>query len=645
MPRIQKFPEGDDLWVIGGLLPVSMKPGGSLVGSTDTMMWRLGDLRLATVERWSAAYTALHMADWGSRRNFARSTSTEYPLSIGLAPLTMVGTLIQKRQIVGWLNMEALDVDLDFDDEDADAWTVASLYGDVGSLHDRQCRWSDALSHFGGGNRVVRIQRGDEIIIIPRYEIFRFFYGCHSEIAKAVTSDLWAHSRDRVVDPHPLKNGLVTRINPTTGAYEIILRPRIPNDYAQMLGILYFDPYAVTCANSIFGFSVKDRSLSDWRHYHHAARVPFHGLRHHPLRMTVLGWWMPGLPRTFWVSSISRFRVPDYIPPVWYQRDNGGDRSGKCAELRSAAAPPATPPALPVDADDEVFQDVSADARKRLKHWEAPSVSWESRQCQRRLDKPEHIQSDGTGGQASPGKADLDETSAVSPGASTSGSTLPHSLQVEARVSASLPRFRSLLSILEDMKQRGRIDAYEPIAPRDVWQRQRVGNIPCWHVVAANEMVMDQFPRNGWGMPRCRDSDSSTLAHRYPRCVLIVRIRMDDAVVHWIEIECVGGEGYHSVVVTGISEADEAQVLPLIIISIRTHKGRCLDDRIPEDLRGLHQVQVVNVRHSSQAALQAQSDTSRWSLSSRMVERGLRRSGVALRDPAPAKAASQPVLS
>lgn len=619
-----------------------MKPGGSLVGSTETMMWRLDDLRLTTVESWPPAHTGLHMADWGSRRDFARSTSTQYPLSIGLTPLTMVGTLIQNRQIVGVLNMEELDVDLDFDDEDADAWTVASLFGDADSLMERQCRWSDALSHFGAANRVVRIQRGDDIIIIPRYEIFRFFYGCHSEIAKAATSDLWVYSRDRVVNPHPLKNGLVTRINPTTGAYEIILRPRIPNDYAQMLGILYFDPYAVSCANSIFGFSVKDRSLSNWQFYFHSARVPFHGLRQHPLRMKVLGWWMPGSPRTFWVSSISRFRVPDYIPPVWYQRDNGGDRSGICAELRPAAAPPATPPAVPVDPDDEVFQEVSADARKRLKHWEAPSVSWESRQRQRRLDKPEHIRSDSTV-EASPGKTDLDDTSAVSPGASTSGSTLPHSLQVEARVSESLPRFSSLLSILEDMKQCGCIDDYDPISPRDIWQRQRVGNIPCWHVVAADEMVMDRFPRNGWGMPRCRDSDSSQLAHRYPRCVLIVRIRVDDAVVHWIEIERVGGEGYHSVVVTGISEADEAQVLPLMIISIRKHKGRCLDHYIPEDLSGLHHAQVVNVRHPPETGLKAQPSASRLSL--RMVERGLMRSGVALRVPAPAKAASQPVLS
>ncbi|MBN8524315.1 MAG: hypothetical protein J0M02_03145 [Planctomycetes bacterium] len=314
--EFKDLPQGDELWVVGGIMPMNLSGGDC--SSFQVLLWRIDGGHLPTVLAMLPDSAGRLMCDLGSNRHYKQYTKTQNRLPLRLSRRVTVGTLIKNQRLVGHLRMYYNRISMNYCDENVDSATFYGVYRNIAKTDDRSMNWCRALVPYIARSRVIQVGDQSDAVIIPRHEIFRFFYGQHPAMVMSVLGDLWTYGRNRLVDPLPRANGMRTGINPTNGAYEIILRPHLPIGLATMIGILYFDPYASCCANGIFGYCMKDRDGLQLKSFYHSARIPFRADQKFPLKMTVGGWRMPGYRHGFLVSRIEHVDIPAYIPSVMF---------------------------------------------------------------------------------------------------------------------------------------------------------------------------------------------------------------------------------------------------------------------------------------------------------------------------------------
>lgn len=403
---------------------------------------------------------------------------------------------------------------------------------------------------------VVRRRRGrhTDIFVIPRMTIFKSFYAQHSEIAKAFFADHWPVALERVICLRDTTSGLRTEEINGGAQWNIVLQTLVQDEFAALLAVLMFDSYGRICAESIYGSALQDRKGNGSAPWFASARIPLRAVQealHLDLKCLELKsrfYYEAGERceiRKFLVSEICGSSWPSHYPKIGSSRANGGD-SGLDVVSTPLPAPFGRQPSTSKKSDRETTVSQEHDAAKNSSTTTIKGSEWNwigTPPKTHKLQKP--VSNKYEGGQL-PVNDDGDR---VSLGEHTSGmDALP---KAEAKTLIRVPneRFEHIIDALRSAHESAVISQISLIRPRRPGQATPRNGHQCWKFIDEVSLRNGSGPRNGWRVIYSR-SNAKRVTHW--RTAMIFKLKVDDAIHYWIEIECRDNESCKSVLLTNL---------------------------------------------------------------------------------------------
>lgn len=439
-------------------------------------------------------------------------------------------------------------------------------------------------TEFGASRCLVFVDgRGIEYVI-PRTLIFQRFYAIQRELANAFTSGPWAQTKRRIVYEGLLKSGLETKVDPDTGAWHVILQTHVENDFARLAALLYFDGYAAARAESIYTGMLSDRRGSLHAPWFASAQIPFRADTK-PLRLQVKGFMLP--PRlgrkdkggktvihkqSFLVTSILGSSWPSYTPPIKAGRLNSGDKGKE--QLPAEGDKPYVGQLRARPAGSELITTSSVDASTA----QSNAVTLEDTFFWLDGDEPEKLTKD-----RSQLYSESDVVRPAPPPPDTAsggerthqaGNAAPahHKILVRDPVN----RFRYLLDAFEVLRETRDLERYTVFQPGNPSQMAQCGGLTCWNFLDETARRTGRWPNAGWRMLERARGTGFERSLGKPRCVLVVRMELDNHVGYWFEIETRPTEGGVRSPLVVDPHVEEQVAVSHLVESIARAEGRNL---------------------------------------------------------------------
>jgi hypothetical protein len=554
MPIIEEFPKDDIYrlvkWVDKFTLPHLTTRSTSVTVRLQRLPFQTyGELNRLTRDG-AIALLPLDRTDAG------QDQYTSVAVHAGLLPHLVIGRVYQGQRLVGELPTRQATIAL----PDAELSCHEVRIGDeleapVGWTYPYKQLLSREFggiqTEFAASRCLVFVdERGIEYVI-PRALIFQRFYAIQRELANAFTSGPWVQTKRRIVYEGQLKSGLETKIDPTTGAWHVILQTHVDNDFARLAALLYFDDYAAARAESIYTGMLSDRRGSQHGSWFASAQIPFRA-ETKPLRLQIKGFMLP--PRlgrkdsdgkrvvhkqSFLVTSILGSSWPSYTPQIKAGRLNSGDK-GKEQLPADGDKPYASHlHARPAGSELITTSGVDASAAQGDAITLEDTFSWLDGDEPQKLTKDRsqlYSESDVVRPAPSPPEA-------ASGGERThqAGNAAPAHHKVLVRDPVN--RFRYFLDALDDLQRTRDVLRYSVFQPATPSRMAQCGGLTCWNFLDETARRTGRWPSAGWRMLERARGTGSERSLGKPRCVLVVRIELENHMGYWFEIETRPKEG------------------------------------------------------------------------------------------------------
>lgn len=437
-------------------------------------------------------------------------------------------------------------------------------------------------------SRCLVIRRPTQTIIIPRMTIFKAFYAPHTELAKAFCNGPWELRYSDVICMIDFKSGLKTEKTPS-GQWNVILQPKVPDAFADLLALFYFDEFARACASSIHSINFQDRSGRNGDPGYASAKIPFHDATDQKLLLDVRCFQLRSWKyrdnngkdvehKKFLVTDVVGSSWPNYIPQIGYERANSGNASPNPTKVEGSAPFRNAAQGKQGDTKTEIDGEHDAHANSSTVHMSATEFGW--------INKPDKIKitkkSSKQYSDKSPVSA-VTDSDKISTGEHTYKQDALGKGEAEIRVREPDKRFQYILEAFEKLTQDGSIDTFD-IVPCTISGKQvRRGSLDCWSFSHTPALGKKCRPRRNW---RWVEYDKNSLDNCIYRTALVVRLTVGEKVCYWIEIECrKKGEGFRSPLLSNVDE-DSAEVILAALDMIVEKKGLKLKGYLNAQLKG-----------------------------------------------------------
>lgn len=502
--RIEEFPNDGRLWWVRWVDRYRVPKGGTATPSVEVLLSRLdmslGDLRNANLQEIVAP-----------QRTNDLIIQAPIPIFTGFIPRLPIGLVFLDGIEVASLPLKHAPFDIrefsiairSIQDElptKPSWWTYPYRVINRGDYH--LGTFPDAKK-----SRAVVIESKHVVIVIPCHEIFRSMYAPHSDIARALTAGPWEYTKNQVVNPE----GTGPRAD---GLWQVTLRPRIKDNFGDLLANLCISSAGKAAANGIYTGLLRN----DGPGYMNAP-MPFDFTR---LQIEARGLWLDGEPRKFLALQLVAIEWPS-SPGLVPFRDN----SGKKGEIQTPVAKekPYTKTSAAPSADEEEV--VSANSQEdplvtsAVTTFELPSVEWRNRPKQVEERKKESFIYVGR-----PRIEEERELEGVSPGTEWSGDTDSGSgaysgSQQRRDVSQ---RLTEVVGMFDRLQLAGLIADWSTIAhPKPMLH---AGALPLWH-----------FPARAKGTRQILAFACLDRKEKQRRGALVCELKYNNHIIYWLEIE------------------------------------------------------------------------------------------------------------
>lgn len=517
-------------------------------------------------------------------------------------PLLAIGDVYLDRRRVGSIPTTPLTIQMHADDRDITPILKTPTARPPGwgqdyphyLLNPSEYDW---VKNIFPGSRYLLIPHPTEPVdyILPRTEIFRRFYAAHSEMAKAFTLGPWSETLSRVIYDGPrMDSGLKTER--CGDAYHLILQTKVPNPYARMLAMFYFDDYARECAKTVFSAAMADTGVSlQGGPAYCAARIPLRASLAEPLTMRVRGWYLGDPDRAigngrrakFLITNLLTCSEPPYVPLIKYERFNSGS-AGKTTSTVDERAPFSNQ-TVPHEASTnlEVTEQNDANAKVSEALIKADHFFLTDGKPLVKLPKESSKSYAGPG----PHPADDSIPDVASSGETTGDAELPAPATIETLMRRTVDRFWHLRQSFSELVDLGVLMDFEVESPHLQWQLIRCGGEDCWCFLTEEQRVTPDWPRMGWVMIERAQGHGANSRPGVPRSALIMRLVGTKQLAYWIEIESRPNEKFTSALLVGVA-GDVQEALRSAIAVIPDERG-VLRHVLPQALAG--QVEAVHI--------------------------------------------------
>lgn len=537
MAIIDRFPNDESLWLIRWIDEVRKSRSNSRSSSIMVLIERL-DLTRDQVIRSSANEVATIFSQ-GVR------PQQKIEVLIGYLPGLAIGQIYRNGKLVCDLPSSTRLIDVDDCErfgQDVQVrdpvtppkdWDLQYAYP---ALSGNEFKLdSDFLR-----SRVLAFELNRNIYIIPRTTIFRTFYGCHSEMAKAFTTGNYITAMDRLACSTQLKSGLKTGIDVENNEWHIILNTLVHDDYARQIAILYFDKFAKKCAQEIYARHLQQRKFYDeYSASFITAKIPYTGAMTLRLSGFELEKAKTRRLQRFLVTSITGHTIPNYIPVIKYERYNSNADGEHIVDMQDEIYNPnsnssfePTPNELSLVSNEDPDSNTESFYHNLLstEHIDAPPLEKIKKQSSQKFRKKPVKKPNSTNGKGSSG-----ENGTGRPGVSR--------VTVGSVIGKPIRTFETILSAFRSLQAKNIIDKFIQIQPDNEIRRTDRAGIVGWNFLDRFARKGDKWPKRSWAVVRLKKNDSIST---HLRSALIIEVHCGERIGVWIEIESIKRGGFLS---------------------------------------------------------------------------------------------------
>lgn len=607
----EDFPQDDALWAVKYLDQFQQPHTNTRSTAVKVMLQRLPPMNVQQL----ANLTVQDCQDiLGKRHNEAAWPQFEFlEILVGSLPIVTVGFVFKNGVKVGELPRSRHVISLQQDETDSDEV-------EAGQEIAKPPNWGENIPHralnsyeyagifdhtkrniFFSKSRLVVIPRrsgkNKEIFVIPRMTIFKSFYAQHTEIAKAICAGPWSRALEQIICLSDLESGLKTESVNDGEQWNIVLRTLVPDDYAGLLAVLFFDEYARACAESIYTRSVQDRHGNPRSPWFASAQIPLQALQGRmDLAVKCLALKVRYYTdeagkrceiRKYLVTEICGSTWPKQYPPIGISRTNDGTTGTNSEAVSNPAPYPKRPKTKEGDPSTTVSQNNDANANTSTTQLKGSEWGWlDEGPITKKLQKTNSKKYEGKP------RASEDDGNQVSPGAHTHEEDALPKAETKTLVRVPNARFEQIVQILEQLKQVGFISEIFEVAPRRAGQMSDRNGRQCWKFIDDESLKNGRGPRAGW---RAIYQSPNSRRNANYRTALVLAIQINGASHYWIEIECRESDGFRSVLLSAV-DGNTHIILEATLDVIAEAKGRLLKQRIDEFFTQ-ESIQVETYRH------------------------------------------------
>lgn len=612
--NISEFPKGNEFWTIKWIDHYQAAHIGTTSTSVKVLLQRVDEIK---IREDISRLTPRDVQDiLGTPPNHSKilreaGATDDSALAVyvhaGQIPMLQTGLVFQNQVLVGQLPSYNTGIHLSLpsgDDHLKEVMTTTRMVspanwtmGSYLALNNFEFR--HVAKHYPMSRLWIVTYDGIDICI-PHQVVFQTFYAPHTELAKAFTNGPWSMTRDQIVYAKPLESGLMTRIDKETGAFHVILQRRIPDRFARLVAMLYFDDYASRCAELIYTMAISDRRASSSSSWFASARFLYRPGT--PLNLHLNGyylrkWEAPGVRRKFLVTHIAGASPPSYLPDISWERVNSG-LGGDNKEFVDAPLPysPSNPdsdlqPQGDYTGDNtELTSEVDAAANAPLRLFDADSFDW--------LDAPTIFKLTKSVSKIYMGGYEQTSTPSdqVSTGNTNGAKENVAQLEVSMLVRDPVKRFEHLLVALAELRSRKTIEEFRIIQPADSNQIAQRGGLICWSFLHHEDRSSGKWPKRGWRIlePAIR---YGVAIKGVPRTALILEIQCQEMFAYWIEIECREKDGGFLSPVIFSPQKLAHSAFSHIVELLASNEGKNQKSELAREVRGTLNAELVCYKH------------------------------------------------
>jgi hypothetical protein len=596
--KINEFPEDDAFWFIKWIDEFKIPHLGTRSSSVSVILQKLPFNKISDLQELSSEGLLQIL---GQRTNKDENIVVSRPNPVvmpGTLPLLYIGSIYQNKIQVGELPTWRVRLDLHNGGQEGTEVTL-------GEVIPPPQRWMEKIPRENRApyyilnkyeysmvslkmkpSRCLVINRHNITYVIPRTTIFKTFYACHTELAKSFCNGPWPKRLHDVICMIDLKSGLKTE-KTSSGHWNVIIQTLVPDSFAELLALYYFDPFARACAESIYSKSLQDRNGRIQEPWYASAQIPFMPTKQ-KLSLDVRGFYLRSWKyrdedgreikqEKFLVTEIVGSTWPEYLPEIGYERANSGQKG--ITQTKIDAPKPFQKPKEEQSSSSESEIDGAhdADANSPVRHMSATEFGWINQPKKRKIEKNSSTQYTGADG-APPSSKSNDK---VSTGEHTHQKDTIGLGEAEIKIREPEKRFEHIIDVLESLSQKNCFTSVQ-IVPCPFPGRQiRRGNHDCWSFIDEESLTYNYRPRKGW---RLAEYDSENPRKSKYRSALIMKIEIEKKLHYWIEIECREKEsGFRSALLSKISGNASQTILAALEI-IAQNKGTNMKAPLNQDL-------------------------------------------------------------
>lgn len=582
--KIDEFPEDDAFWYIKWVDEFRIPHIGTRSASVSVILQKLSFTKISDLGR---------LTPEGLLKILGQRTGKDENITIlrpnplvmpGTLPLLHIGAIYHNKVRVGELPTRRARLKL-MDAFNGD-WEGQEIT--LGETVTPPPRWMEKVPHYllnkyeysmvsvkMQRSRCWVVNRDKTTYVIPRMTIFKTFYACHSELAKAFCNGPWSERLHDVICMSDFESGLKTEAL-SSGQWNIILQTLVPDNLAELLALYYFDPYARACAESIYSMSFQDRDGKTQAPWYASAKIPFNPTwKKH--RFDVRGFQLRSWKykdeeesdverQKFLVTEIIGSSWPEDIPDIGYERANSGQKGATQTRVEDRKPYQKTPRGEPSDPDTQVSGEHDADASAQTRHMNVTEFEWLNPPKKHKLKKGSSKQYMDPGGPLSPPSHE----NKVSTGEHTYQQDTVGKGEAEIIRRELEKRFEHIYEALQSLTIKNFITSMQ-VVPCTVRGKQiRLGNRDCWSFIDEDSLKYGHRARRGW---RWAEYEARNFRNSKYRSALVVKLEIDGKLHYWIEIECRGKEGgYRSPLLSNVN-GNPSQIIAAALEIIVEQRG------------------------------------------------------------------------
>lgn len=557
--KIQEFPEDGALWVIKWIDEFQLPHLGTRSASVGVVLQKLPFTDPAELGLIPPEFLLQILSQKKKQNIHAENLPSAARVMPGTLPLLHIGAVFQNKVKVGELPTQRKRIDILRGEQDGEEVSLDDLrqppprWGD-GIPYRLLNKFEYSISPYMSRARCFVINVSNATYIIPRMTIFKAFYAPHTELAKAFCNGPWHKRLEDVVCLYEFESGLKTECT-SSGQWNVILQTLVPDEYAEIVALLYFDEYARACAESIYSRSLQDRTGRQYNSWYASAQIPFRPLEE-SLQLDIKGFLLRGWAynnddgdyvenRKFLVTEIVGSSWPSYIPDIGFERANSSKSSSNPAVVPGPKPYATSGDQGPSGSDTEVDGEHDAQADSAGTHRSMTEFHWINQPRKTKIPKQSSQRYEGNG--AHPRQVESEDK--ISTGEHTYQQDALPKGQAEVLVRTPEKRFENILEAFKELKSGGNIKSFSVVPCPIPGKLVHRGDLNCWSFIDEYSRVKGFRPRRGW---RLVEYDRYNTRKCLYRSALVVRLASASSIHYWIEIECRkrGEVGFRSPVLT-----------------------------------------------------------------------------------------------